>query len=345
MTVSDPADLAVLLRDAIRDPATSWSLGAFGAVAEFMRDADEPAVLRDDGLVYEVRTARGALRVQTDPAIRPVAYETAAGSGWTQAVALCLPADACVMSGRAVVAELGPDADAVAPEDRVGLLFDLGLALPQTDACVRSSDPAVVKRLRAGAGRTLFDAESPLAGAMPTLSPVRVFVGRIGRIEVSQPIPPPDGRSPEGPHTHVLPKLIAAGRTHAATAPIPDGWVPCLHLFPPHPAKDGLGHSIPFDRARHEAFQALLRRYGDPSLLALKQQVNDAVHGGGPIIDEDGLGRAGRMTVRATLRQIAARGDEAPGLADWMTRFDHPGVGEGSANSLKGDSRHRAATP
>ena len=37
-------------------------------------------------------------------------------------------------------------------------------------------------------------------------SPHRVFVSRVGRIEVFQAIPSANGKSPEGPHTHVLPK-------------------------------------------------------------------------------------------------------------------------------------------
>ena len=57
-------------------------------------------------------------------------------------------------------------------------------------------------------------------------NPHRVFISRLGRIEVYQPIPPPSGKSPEGPHTHVLPRLLKSGRTHPATEPVPEGWFP-----------------------------------------------------------------------------------------------------------------------
>ncbi|MCG5244091.1 DUF6925 family protein [Azospirillum doebereinerae] len=325
----DPSEVAALLRAAVADPATAWSLGSFGAVAEFLRDADEPVRLGDDGARLEARTARGGLRLRFDPAVRPVAYETAAGTGWSQAVALCLPADACAMSGRGVVTELGPDADALAPEDRDGVLFDIGLGLPQTDACVRSADPRVVERLRAGVGRALFDPENPLGRAMPELSPTRVFLGRFGRIEVGQPIPPPGGASPEGPHTHVLPRLLAAGRTHAATAPIPDGWVPVVHLFPPHPAKDGNGRPIPFDRGRHAAFQALLERHGVPALVGLKRAVLEALHRNDPPIDDAALDRAQRLAVRVAVRQAATLSPGLPRLADWVGRFDRPDAAGG----------------
>ena len=32
-----------LIADQLADPEAQWSLGTFGAIAEFMRDADEPA--------------------------------------------------------------------------------------------------------------------------------------------------------------------------------------------------------------------------------------------------------------------------------------------------------------
>lgn len=46
MTPSSQADeITTLLREALADPGTAWSLGSFGAIAEFMRDPDE-AVLQ-----------------------------------------------------------------------------------------------------------------------------------------------------------------------------------------------------------------------------------------------------------------------------------------------------------
>lgn len=235
------SDLSSLLRDALNDPATGWSLGAFGAIAEFIRDPDEPVTLHDDGPDLEARTARGGLRLRPTPAIRPVPYRTRSGG---LAVALCLPRHVGAMNRRRVVTELGPDHAAIAEADRGARLFDLGLGVFQTDVCVRSADPSTIARLRTVVGTELLAPGNPLPPDLPALSPDRVFIGPFGRIEVSQPIPPPDGRSPEGPHTHVLPKLLAHGRTHAATIPIPDGWVPSLYLSPPaesFAAWEGLG--------------------------------------------------------------------------------------------------------
>lgn len=300
-----------LILDQAREPETGWSLGGFGAIAEFMRTPQEEATVVADDSGVAVVTGLGAMRIGWADGLRPVAYETATGEGdrWSHAVALCLEAGVAAMSRRSVVAELGPDRDALRPQDRDAVLFDLGLGVVQADICVRTADPVLLAQLRAGCGRSLFEPGNPLMGAVIHAGPHRVFLGRPGRIEVYQPVPPADGKSPEGPHTHVLPKLLASGRTHAATAPIPDGWVPCAHLFPPHPARDALGRRQPFQPARHQAFQALWRDFGDPRAVALKDQVLAAIGEGRE--DPPLAGRADRAVARVArcqARALAAAG-------------------------------------
>ncbi|GJE58950.1 DUF6925 family protein [Methylobacterium trifolii] len=258
-----------LLRGALACPDTAWSLGSFGAAATFSRDPDEPVrALPDDRL--GLSTARGAVALRIVPGLRPLAYETGFAGGWNHAVALCLPEESCAMGRRTVVTELGPDGAAARTQDRGDVLFDLGLGLAAVDACLRTRDPQALACLRAGAGRPLFAPGNPILQNLAALGPHRVFCARIGRIEVYAPIPPEGGPTPAGPRTHVLPQILKAGRTHAATAPIPAGRVPCAALHPPHPCKDAAGRPIPFDPGRHAAFQALLAAWGDPHLLAIK---------------------------------------------------------------------------
>lgn len=269
-----------VLADRISDVETGWSLGTFGAIAEFTRDADEAATTAREGNRVVVVTARGGICLQARPDLRAVASESLTPSAWNQRVALCLPEPACAMSARTVLTEVGLDADALRANDRAAVLFDLGLGALQIDACVRSADPRVIAALRDCAGSSIFAAGN---GAMPVIlasNPHRVFISRIGRIEVFQPIPPADGTSPAGPHTHVLPKLLSGGRTHAATEPIPAGWIPCAHFYPPNPLRDVNGDSRPFRREYHDVFQALLSRYGVARLVAIKVRVADAVRAG-----------------------------------------------------------------
>jgi hypothetical protein len=170
-------------------------------------------------------------------------------------------------------------------------------------------------------------------GMILAANPHRVFISRLGRIEVYQPIPPPSGKSPEGPHTHVLPKLLKGGRTHPATEPVPDGWVPCAHLYPPHPARDGLGQARPFDAARHHSFQQMMATCGDANTLAIKQRVVEAVLAGEPpqAVASD---RYGRASIRIALRQMKAEGRASASLTAWLTSFDqnHPDDGDDAAS-------------
>lgn len=274
--VPAPSEVETLLRNALADAGTAWSLGSFGAIAEFMRDDDEPVRALPDARMG-LATARGAIALTPGPDLRPVAYETGFSGGYNHAVALCLPEGACAMAQRMVVTELGPDREAARQEDREAILFDLGLGLRAVDACVRTADPEAIACLRAGTGKPLFAMDNPIGPRLVAMSPHRVFCARIGRIEVYAPIPGPGEMSPEGPHTHVLPKLLRAGRTHAATTPIPQGFVPCAGMHPPHPYKDMMGRRIAFDPARHAAFQTLLERWGDPDLLAIKQGETEAL--------------------------------------------------------------------
>jgi uncharacterized protein DUF6925 len=329
--VIDRKDVFALLAAHMADAETQWSLGTFGAIAEFSRDADEPATSLHTDASMSAVTARGGIRIAPLPNMRPVASETTTRESWSHRVALCLPTDQCAMSRRAVLTELGPDAEALREQDRAAILFDLGIGALQVDACVRVSDAGTAAALRAHAGRSLFEPGNPAMAVILASSPHRVFVSRLGRIEVHQPIPSPNGQSPEGPHTHVLPKLLRHGRSHAATEPIPTGWVPCAHLYPAHPAKDALGCRRAFDPARYHAFQQTLRMFGDPDLVALKQQVRAAVSAGqSPSAIAVTDNRFARTSIRVVLRQLIAAEQVSPSLSAWTEAHDHPAKTEGS---------------
>lgn len=317
-------ELVEFLAEQAADSDVAWSLGTFGAIAEFTRDADEAATLDRDDEMISVVTLRGALRIEAHPALRPIASESLTKESWSHRVALCLPHETCAMSRRTVLAEIGPDRAALRAQDRDATLFDIGLGALQVDVCVRSDDPAVIAKLRDCAGKSVFAPDSGAMGVILAANLHRIFVSRVGRVEVFQPIPPPDGKSPSGPHTHVLPRLLAHGRTHAATEPLPDGWIPCAHLYPPNPIRDKFGRSRMFQPAHHAAFQTLLTRFGDPQLLALKQWVIEAVAAGQePFAAASPNNRFGRTTVRVALRQMQASDRSSDALAAWLSAYDH----------------------
>ena len=315
------SDITGFIREQLRVQSSQWNLGTFGAIAEFQRDPDEAFVLTDEHGRLAATTARGGVGFGDLSAVRLFASETAIGQSWSHRIALCLPADACAMNRRTALTELGPDSEALRPQDRGGILFDMGLGTLQADICIRTADPSLIGVLRSAAGRSLFEPGNPAMGAIVAAGPHRVFTARFGRCEVYQPIPPADGKSPEGPHTHVLPKLLRSGRTHAATEPVPDGFVPCAHLVPAHPLKDALGRRQPWDQQAHDAFQAMLDEYGDVRLLALKSRLAAAMASGAPAdaaaIPDD---RFGRHAARVLLRQLAQSGP-AP-ASGWLALLE-----------------------
>jgi hypothetical protein len=205
-------------------------MGVLGAIAEFTRHADEAAA----HATGEVSTDRGAIRLTARAGLAAVEHDAMADPDRRghRSISLCLPLDDARLAGRTVLTVLGADTEAVREEDRYGILVDLGLGIPTMDACVRIDDPGLLDVLASSDGLP-FLADAAVAIAVVAASPHRVFRTALGRIEVYTPIPSPDGRSPQGPHTHLLPHLLHTRRTHAEGVPIPDGWAPVASIYAP----------------------------------------------------------------------------------------------------------------
>ena len=256
------ADIQTVLTDHLNDPATGWSLGSFGALAEFHRDPDEAAEIATTNGGTSVVTPRGAIRVDGHAETRLVPYEglSKIPTAWTQGVMVCLPDGAAALTGRDGVAELGPDPAALMPAGGADRLFDLGLGIGHVDVCVRTGDAALIERLRRAAGTPFLALAGDVVEALKAANPVRVFAAKLGRVEVAQAIPRKGEISPMGPHTHILPELLGRGRHHAANVPVPDGFVPALAFYPPNPVRDVMGEVKPFDRAAYDRFSGTHRR-------------------------------------------------------------------------------------
>jgi hypothetical protein len=108
-SVIDQQGVFTLLATHVADAETQWSLGTFGAIAEFSRDADEPVTSWHMDASMSAVTARGGIRIAPMADMRPIASETTTRESWSHRVALCLPIDQCAMGQRAVFTELGPD--------------------------------------------------------------------------------------------------------------------------------------------------------------------------------------------------------------------------------------------
>ena len=205
-----------LVRRHLIDAANGWSVGTWGAIGEFQYDEDEPDLVVDaDGLAVSSR--RGALRIGDLSGVTPFALID--DNGRTREIAFC---SARLANGRTVIHAL----------DEV--TFDLGIGVPHIDMLVRLSpdDLETRRALGAGLGRSLLTVDNTAGPAIGKASPTRIFRSAFAALEVHQPIPPPDGRSPVGPHSHLLPNHLKERRVHAPCSPLPAGLYCGLSLYP-----------------------------------------------------------------------------------------------------------------
>ena len=209
----DPRDI---VRRHLADPANGWSVGTWGAIGEFQYDADEPG-LSVDLEALSVTTRRGALHVADLGNAR--LFRMVDARGRTREIAFCSAGQGV---RRAVIHQLDDT------------LFDLGIGAPHVDLLVRlrPGDSATLAALREGLGQALLAPGNPAAAAIARAGPTRIFVSALARLEVDQPIPPPGGRSPVGPHSHLLPGHLAEGRERAPDSPLPTGLYCGLSLYP-----------------------------------------------------------------------------------------------------------------
>ncbi|MBM3647658.1 MAG: hypothetical protein FJX11_07710 [Alphaproteobacteria bacterium] len=200
----------------LADAANGWSVGTWGAIGEFQYDVDEQDLAVDlDGLTASSR--RGALYI--GDLSEAQAFALIDDDGRTREIAFCTSR---------------PGAQRKTIEALDGVTFDLGIGAPHVDMMVRlrTGDVETLAALQRGVGRPLLDADNPAGLAIARASPTRIFASALARLEVHQPIPPPGGRSPEGPHSHLLPDYLREGRVHAPGSPLPTGLYCGLSLYP-----------------------------------------------------------------------------------------------------------------
>lgn len=312
MSFDQIADLAL-------DPGNGWSIGSFGAIGEFVRDADEPAdILRAEG-VLEIVTARGGMRIAPAGQLCAVAWDSLSSDGesWGHALAFCCPRPA---SGPRVVRSLGQDSDAIREQHRADRLFDLGVGSGVVAMALRTADAGLIAAMEALEGQALLSAPAVMAEVLRA-QPHRILLSPAGRIEVFQPIPPADGKSPEGPHTHLLVKLVPKDRPHSANVPIPYGYQSALSLHPRSPWRTMLGERHDFRPDIDAAFADKLQQFGLPEDERVEKAVRSAIEGGAtPEFADWADTRRGRTKARITLRRMAAAGDMR--VAPWRAHYD-----------------------
>ena len=213
----DADRIAELIHGALVDAAGAWSMGVQGALAEFAVVGNERAEVRRSGpggRTVEAVTAGGGIRLTiTDDT---VAYS----AGPDRGITLAVPRSVLPAPSLRVTAEPA-DPGALRPEDEKAVLVDLAVGHSAAAFCVRTADPELIAALRAVEGRSWQEALDRVGHLLVAASPHRVVTGPIGRIEVYNPIPAEWHVSPDGCHTHLLPRLLETGRETAEGDELP----------------------------------------------------------------------------------------------------------------------------
>ena len=231
-----PDGIADLTQRTLEEGAGGWSMGVQGALAEFAVAGDEQFEVCRSGpgrRTVEAVTGGGGLRLT-------ITDDTLAFSASEDGVVLAVPRHTLPAPSVRVTAALA-DPDALRPEDEKGVLVDLAVGHSAAAFCVRTADPELIAALRAVEGCSWREALDVVGHRLVMASPHRVVSGPLGRIEVYNPIPHRDDASPEGCHTHLLPRLLETGGETAESDELPAQLVAAANWTNP-----GWGRSLTF---------------------------------------------------------------------------------------------------
>lgn len=222
-----PPTLLERLARMTAEPGAVWAMGVYGAVAELMAKVGEVLHVETRDGTLTVRTAGGLLRLHAHPGLR--AFALTDGQGRTSRIVLALHRSRLPTPAQGVT-ELGADAEAIDPAGAGDRLFDLGLGLAPVRFCVRTADHAALRALRNHAGRSPLLPSNLLLPVLLSVSPDRIVISPACRLEVRGAILNPGH---EGPHTHLLPGLLAERRELEPGFELPAAYAPCASFYPP----------------------------------------------------------------------------------------------------------------
>ncbi len=208
-------DITAFVKTSLESHGGTWLMGCHGGVGEFATRGGEGQATRRPVTVtvtdrqLTARTAGAAMALAITPSTRAWAMTR---PDRPDLIALTTPRLAGAAPGPGVLTDLGPDPAPLHDAAPGARLYDFGLARDDMRFCVRADVADLRAELDAAAGTPFPDHMTAIAHGIFGHGPVRVITTGLGRMEVTAPIPAPGGRSPDGPHTHLLPDLIALGR-------------------------------------------------------------------------------------------------------------------------------------
>jgi hypothetical protein len=199
--------------------------GVVGAVGEFAATSGETVCVEGKGDTIVARTSGTRLRFVIDGDVRALTFEPKETPLERARIVLAVGREQGCLPVAPVLTDLGPDREAIDPQDRDTRLFDLGLGRKEARFCVRCPPGPALDAITGTIG-------SAFPGNLLAESAACVIETALGRIEILTPIPPPGGRSPAGSHTHLLPDHLASGLAMPAGMDLPRAYLPGAIFYP-----------------------------------------------------------------------------------------------------------------
>lgn len=262
-----PQEIFDIVVKASTDRKASWAIVRDGAVAEFSIADDIPKFAFKNNIL-KVDTAKAQLKLSLDKDLEAVVAESAyhQSTPWIQNIHLCLPYQEAKMETKNVLSRLGNcDGDST--------IWDLGLGYDTFQACIIVNDKDLEHILEDNEGKVLIDSPE-LFDTIIHYSPARLFRTKFAEILVRQKIPT-DGKTVNGPHTHLLPHIIK-NRMRFPT-PVPEHLCTMIQLDPFGSIIDANGKFQEWLGPKKDPFQLLLEKYGNKEYLELKHRIKEKV--------------------------------------------------------------------
>lgn len=214
--------IAEFVAETLSQRSGTWVVGCYGATAEFVCHHNELCDVSVTGETITAISDRGALQLTIGEQVRALRLRAGQSGRGYRAIFLVVVKARATLPVATSLTPLGRDEGAIRPECRNDIWFDLGLGRADLRFCVRASATDLLDTLNHASGLPLSDVLQAAGATIVKHSPARVVESPLGRAEIYTPVPPPGGRSPDGPHTHLLPGHLATGRTTP----------PCIDLPP-----------------------------------------------------------------------------------------------------------------
>ncbi|WP_415716508.1 DUF1289 domain-containing protein [Roseibium sp.] len=225
-------EIRAFVTRSLRENRGTWVAGVVGAVGEFTAAPGHRVLVDLEGDIIIATTPGARLRFHIDDDVRALTFDPIETPTKDMRVMLAVKRERGRPDVAHVLSPLGRDRAAIMATDRDANLFDIGLGRKEARFCVRTG-PGLLNDALARADGTAFPANLPKIGpALLEASPARVIETALGRIEVMTPIPTPTGKSPLGPHTHLLPDHLASGRATPAGMDLPRAYLPGAIFYP-----------------------------------------------------------------------------------------------------------------